>query len=64
MHTFTLVHYFPLQEVIALTSELITSAAAATGASSGGVENDETEQPQIEWKVGDTCMALYQDDGQ
>jgi len=53
-----------LQEVIALTSELITSAAAATGASSGGVENDETEQPQIEWKVGDTCMALYQDDGQ
>jgi len=53
-----------LQEVIALTSELITSAAATTGASSGGVENDETEQPQIEWKVGDTCMALYQDDGQ
>lgn len=55
-----------LQEVIALTSDLIASAAATDGPSVGGSgDNAQSDQAeQIAWKVGDTCMALYADDGQ
>lgn len=57
--------------MIALTAELITQPQAPASGS-GLVQNDgqmsgagpvpEVEGPQ--WKVGDTCMALYEEDGQ
>lgn len=58
-----------LQEVIELTSDLISGSRAA--ASGSGNVNEETaavpstsqdEEPALSWQVGDQCMALYSED--
>ncbi|CAL1541980.1 unnamed protein product [Lymnaea stagnalis] len=65
-----------LQEVIHLTTELISgpavgaagsgSSSAATTTGVGGTKSgtDEAINVTTEWKVGDKCMALWEEDGQ
>ena len=60
---------FVYQEVIALTAELISQPSAtptdgASGADSGVAGDNESGSDAVQWKIGDSCMALYQDDGQ
>ncbi|XP_059154373.1 survival of motor neuron-related-splicing factor 30-like [Physella acuta] len=63
-----------LQEVIQLTTELISAPVAnATGSgtsatvssTSGGGQKASSEDGAVpDWKVGDKCMALWEEDGQ
>ncbi|KAI8776815.1 survival of motor neuron-related-splicing factor 30 [Biomphalaria glabrata] len=62
-----------LQEVILLTTELISGPASAgsssltspgAGGQKSGAEDTVSSGGIIEWKVGDKCLALWEEDGQ
>lgn len=58
--TFLLI-VFPLQEVIDLTKDLLTSQPTDSASSTNG---SETVPLKLGWKVGDRCMAAWSQDGQ
>lgn len=52
---------FLLQEVIDLTKDLLTSQPTDSASSTNG---SETVPLKLGWKVGDRCMAVWNQDGQ
>lgn len=52
---------FPLQEVIDLTKDLLASQPSDGASSTNG---SVTAPPKLSWKVGDKCMAVWNQDGQ
>ena len=54
---------FPIQEVIALTIELVAGSATEGGVVGSG-RAPTADDPGHSWKVGDAVQAVYSSDGQ
>lgn len=59
--TITYLFFFPLQEVIDLTKDLLTSQPTDSASTTNG---SDTIPVKHSWKVGDSCMAVWSQDGQ